>query len=241
MREDGLPSRCNYGVFMTFASGHFNSAPQSTVKLYLVDDHLVLRQALAEALAHRGKYQVVGHAGNGAELISQSQNVSADIIVLDFTLPKSGGLETLNELRRMGVSTPVLILSGDESGRCVRAALQAGAKGFVPKQAGISEMEHAIEALVRGGTYLSPSVSDKMAQGESADAQAAASSAVLSNREREIMVLLANGKPNRDIGKLLNISVRTVDTHRSNILKKLGFKTNAELVKLAIAEGLVTT
>jgi two-component system response regulator NreC len=226
---------------MTLTTGQFNPSANSTVKLYLVDDHLVLRQALAEALAHRGKYQVVGHAGNGAELISQGQGCPADIIVLDFTLPKSGGLDTLNELRKLGVNTPVLILSGDESGRCVRAALQAGAKGFVPKQAGINEMEHAIEAIVRGGTYLSPSVSDKMASNEAADAPGAASSTVLSNREREIMVLLANGKPNREIGKLLNISVRTVDTHRSNILKKLGFKTNAELVKLAIAEGWVTT
>jgi two-component system response regulator NreC len=102
-------------------------------------------------------------------------------------------------------------------------------------------MEHAIEAIVRGGTYLSPSVSDKMASSEAGEAHSAASSTVLSNREREIMILLANGNPNREIGKLLNISVRTVDTHRSNILKKLGFKTNAELVKLAIAEGWVTT
>jgi two-component system response regulator NreC len=100
-------------------------------------------------------------------------------------------------------------------------------------------MEHAIDELARGGTYMSPSVSANTNGAHGQDAEA--SSEVLSNREREIMVLLANGKPNREIGKLLSISVRTVDTHRSNILKKLGFKTNAELVKLAIAEGLVTT
>jgi DNA-binding NarL/FixJ family response regulator len=100
-------------------------------------------------------------------------------------------------------------------------------------------MEHAIDEIARGGTYLSPSISAN-ANGAAGN-DAGASSAVLSNREREIMVLLANGKPNREIGKLLSISVRTVDTHRSNILKKLGFKTNAELVKLAIAEGWVTT
>ena len=102
-------------------------------------------------------------------------------------------------------------------------------------------MENAIDAIAKGGTYLSPSVSGKVIGNESQESGTPASSEVLSNREREIMVLLANGKPNREIGKLLSISVRTVDTHRSNILKKLGFKTNAELVKLAIAEGLVTT
>lgn len=222
---------------MSFGTQH----PNCPVKLYLVDDHLVLRQALAEALEHRGKYSVVGHAGTGAEFLNQSNSVQADVIVLDFSLPKTNGIETLNELRRRGIDIPVLILSGDESGRAVRAALQAGAKGFVPKQAGISEMEHAIDEILRGGTYLSPSVSAKASANEAQGHGAEASSAVLSNREREIMILLANGKPNREIGKLLSISVRTVDTHRSNILKKLGFKTNAELVKLAIAEGWVTT
>ena len=102
-------------------------------------------------------------------------------------------------------------------------------------------MEHAIDEIFKGGTYLSPSVSAKANANGAQDSEEGASSAVLSNREREIMILLANGKPNREIGKLLSISVRTVDTHRSNILKKLSFKTNAELVKLAIAEGWVTT
>ena len=207
---------------MTLATGQFNPSANSTVKLYLVDDHLVLRQALAEALEHRGNYEVIGHAGTDSQQQSRCSR-------------------NLNELRKLGVNTPVLILSGDESGRCVRAALEAGAKGFVPKQAGINEMEHAIEAIVRGGTYLSPSVSEKMSSNDAATSKGKASSALLSNREREIMVLLANGNPNREIGKLLKISVRTVDTHRSNILKKLGFKTNAELIKLAIAEGLATT
>jgi two-component system response regulator NreC len=220
---------------MSFGTEQHNSP----VKLYLVDDHLVLRQALAEALGHRGKYSVVGHAGNGNELLSAATNVRADVIVLDFSLPKTNGIEMLNQLRKLGNNTPVLILSADESGRCVKAALQAGAKGFVPKQAGLSEMEHAIDAIARGGTYLSPSVSERIATNGNGEAHEQASTTVLSNREREIMILLANGKPNREIGKLLSISVRTVDTHRSNILRKLGFKTNAELVKLAIAEGWV--
>jgi DNA-binding NarL/FixJ family response regulator len=220
---------------MSFGTEQINSP----VKLYLVDDHLVLRQALAEALGHRGKYSVIGHSGSSNELLNQSPSCKADVIVLDFSLPKTNGLEVLNELRRRGIDIPVLFLSGDESGRAAKAALQAGAKGFVSKQAGLSEMEHAIDEIVRGGTYLSPSIASNNNAAPGHDG--CASSEVLSNREREIMVLLANGKPNREIGKLLSISVRTVDTHRSNILKKLGFKNNAELVKLAIAEGWVTT
>jgi DNA-binding NarL/FixJ family response regulator len=220
---------------MSFGTEQINSP----VKLYLVDDHLVLRQALTEALAHRGKYAVIGHTGSSNDLFNQSPHFKADVIVLDFSLPRTNGLEVLNELRRRGIDIPVLIMSGDESGRAAKAAIQAGAKGFVSKQAGLSEMEHAIDEIARGGTYLSPSIASNNdgAPGH----EACTSSAVLSNREREIMVLLANGKPNREIGKLLSISVRTVDTHRSNILKKLSFKTNAELVKLAIAEGWITT
>ncbi len=220
---------------MSFSTEQINSP----VKLYLVDDHLVLRQALAEALGNRGKYAVIGHTGSSNELLNQSPNFKADVIVLDFSLPRTNGLEVLNELRRRGIDIPVLIMSGDESGRAAKAAIQAGAKGFVPKQAGLSEMEHAIDEIVKGGTYLSPSIASP--NNGAKGSESCVSSAVLSNREREIMVLLANGKPNREIGKLLSISVRTVDTHRSNILKKLGFKTNAELVKLAIAEGWVTT
>ena len=139
---------------MSFGTEQINSP----VKLYLVDDHLVLRQALAEALGHRGKYSVIGHTGSSNELYNQSSTFKADVIVLDFSLPNTNGLEVLNELRRRGIDIPVLILSGDESGRAAKAALQAGAKGFLPKQAGLSEMEHAIDEIARGGTYLSPSI-----------------------------------------------------------------------------------
>jgi DNA-binding NarL/FixJ family response regulator len=222
---------------MSFATEQHSSP----VKLYLVDHHLAVRQAFAEAFKIRGKYSVVGHAGNSSELLDQNRAFTADVIVLDFSLPKASCLDTLHQLRKMGVDTPVLILSGDPSGGCARAAMQAGANGFVSKQSDFSEMERAIDAVAHGETYISKEIKESFEANGNGDAHSSPTSTVLSNREREIMVLLANGKPNREIGKLLAISVRTVDTHRSNILKKLGFKTNAELVKLAIAEGWVTT
>jgi DNA-binding NarL/FixJ family response regulator len=210
------------------------------VKLFLVDDHLVLRQALSKALTQEHRYEVVGHAGDGQELLSQLTSCAPDVIVLEYAIPKSNCLETIEALRRVGCNAPVLILSAVENSGNIRAALKAGARGFVPKQAGLSEMQFAIDAIVDGGTYLSPSVTNRLMAADAAQQESASAVASLSQREREIMVLIANGKRNREIGSLLHISTRTVDTHRSNILKKLGIKTNAELVKISIAEGLVS-
>jgi two-component system response regulator NreC len=210
------------------------------IKLFLVDDHLVMREALSEALGIKGKYEIIGQASDGSELLQQIPMMSADVIIMDLAMPTTGGIETIHELHRRGVHVPVLILSADESERSIRAALKAGARGFVPKQAGLTEMEFAISAVVHGQTYLSPSVTQKVVTGDSNSGHGSALVESLSQREKEIFVMLANGVPNREIGKQLHISTRTVDTHRSNILKKLSFKTNAELVKLAIAEGLVS-
>jgi len=208
------------------------------VKLFLVEDHLLMRQAIARALSVNNKYEVVGHAADTAEFMSNPNQVGADVIILDMMMSRHACLETLQQLRQRGVSTPVLILSGDESTWNVQAALSAGAKGFVPKKSDLSEMEFAIDAVAKGGTYVSPSLSSRAMNGGVGECSPQ-DSRMLSPREREIFVLLAQGRKNRDIGAQLCISTRTVDTHRSNILKKLGLHSNAELVRLAISEGLV--
>ncbi len=216
------------------------SSRSNPVKLFLVDDHLVLRQALSKALHEENRYEVVGHAGNGQELLSQLTSCAPDVIVLDYALPKANCLETIEALRRAGCNAPVLILSAVENSSSIRAALKAGARGFVPKQAGLTEMEFAIDAIVQGGTYLSPSVTNRLMSADAAQQESASAVALLSQREREIMTYIANGRRNREIGAMLHISTRTVDTHRSNILKKLGVKSNAELVKIAISEGMIS-
>jgi RNA polymerase sigma factor (sigma-70 family) len=220
-------------------SNQMNEAEQSCIKLFLVDDHLVLRQALSEAFAHRGTFQVVAEA-DGSELLSRLSDTNADIILLDLAMPNINGIATIEELKRRGVDIPVLVLSADESERSIRSALGAGARGFLPKQADMREVEFAIHSVLDGKTYLSPSVTERFMASNGSDNKHSTLIASLSPREREIFILLANGCPNREISKQLHISTRTVDTHRSNILKKLEVKTNAELVKMAIAEGLVS-
>jgi DNA-binding NarL/FixJ family response regulator len=206
------------------------------VKLFLVDDQVLMRQAIARALSITDKYEVVGHAANASDLIANAGQMNADVIILDMMMSRTSCLDAVQQLLKQGVTVPILVLSGDESHFNVKAALNAGARGFVPKRSNLSEMEFAIDAVAKGGTYVSPSVAEGNANNQ---ANAQIGSEALSPREHEIFLLLAQGRKNRDIGAQLSISTRTVDTHRSNILKKLNLHSNAELVRLAISEGLV--
>jgi DNA-binding NarL/FixJ family response regulator len=211
------------------------------VKLIVADDHVVLRQALCEMLQGGGKFSVVAQASDGEELLRLIQANPADVLVVDVEMPNMDGIKALEHLRNNNSTVPVLVFSADESPSNVRAALQAGARGFLPKNAKADELEFAINSVLRGNTYLSPSVTKALMQPDGTPSASGANSlSVLTKREVEILKHLADGKPNRVIGKMLHISTRTVDTHRSNILKKLNVKTNAELVKIAIQAKLIT-
>lgn len=154
-------------------------------------------------------------------------------------MPKLDGVHALEQLKEKNQLPAVLVLSADEGEKNVRAALKAGAKGYVPKHAAMEELIFAINSIIEGKTYLSPSItSSLMAKGQASPLDNPVG--VLTERELEVLKHLADGKPNRVIGKLLHISTRTVDTHRSNILRKLKLKTNAELVKFSIANGIIT-
>lgn len=209
------------------------------INLFVADDHTVLREALCQLLQGRGGYNVLGQAADGEEVLSwlKSAEKKPDIIILDVEMPKVDGIATLDKLQQMGVNTPVLVLSADDGQKNVRSVLNHGAKGFMPKNARIEELEFAIDSIMQGNTYLSPTITSFLINGDKNDPSASLS--VLTKREVEILKYLADGKPNREIGKILHISSRTVDTHRSNILKKLKVKTNAELVKIAIGAGLI--
>ena len=201
-------------------------------KLFLIDDQLLMRQAFARALSVTDKYEVVGHCGDTNEVPFNPATFNADVIILDTVFPKQQQVEMLLALREQGINAPVLVLTGDAQWGEFEASISAGARGFVPKQSDLGEMEFAIDTILQGSTYVSPKFKEQ-------DASPTGSKAILSTREHEIFLLLAQGKKNKEIGKMLSISTRTVDTHRSNILKKLQMKSNAELVKLAISEGFI--
>jgi DNA-binding NarL/FixJ family response regulator len=209
------------------------------IRLVVADDHEVLRLALCEMLEKKDGYRVVAQASDGEELLKILDSNLPDVIIMDVSMPKLGGIETLEKMAAKGFVAPVLILSADDGRNNVKAALKAGARGFLPKNVGMEELQFAIDSILQGRTYLSPSVTDHLMSSSVGDAGDNPLS-VLTKREVEILKHLADGKPNRQIGRMLHISTRTVDTHRSNILKKLNLNTNAELVKLAISQGLIS-
>ncbi|MDC0357671.1 response regulator transcription factor [Oligoflexia bacterium] len=209
------------------------------INLIIADDHVVLREALCELLETRGKYSILGQASNGEELLELLKTKRPDLVILDVSMPRLDGVEALQQMSASDHCPPVLILSASEGESKVRSALKAGAKGYLPKNVRLDELEFAIDSILQGRTYLSPSVTGPLMDGGSEESPLGNPLSVLTKREIEILEHLAEGLPNREIGKLLHISTRTVDTHRSNILKKLKVRTNAELVKIAIANGVI--
>jgi len=210
------------------------------IKLIIVDDHVVLRQALAEMLEAKDEFTVAAQASDGEELLRKLDEHTADIVLMDVIMPGMDGLEVLKRIQERPNTPPVLIFSSDEGSRNIRTAMNSGARGFIPKNAEVKELQFAIKSILDGNTYLSPAITGKLMQNGHHGDMMQDPLEVLSKREQEVMMHLAEGKPNREIGKLLHISTRTVDTHRSNILKKLGVKTNAELVRVAIANRIIT-
>jgi len=200
----------------------------------------VLREGLKALLGTHPEWEVVAEANDGFEGLPLIEEFAPDVLILDLSMPNLGGIETITRLRKLKHDTRVLVLSARDDQRSVREVMKAGASGYVTKSATTDELEFALGAVIRGQTYLSPAVCGAvLSSGEDGEDGDASPLSVLSGREREVMKLLAQGEPNRDVAKMLHISPRTVDSHRANIMKKLGVSSNAELVKIAIKAGML--
>ena len=210
------------------------------VKIVIADDHIVLREGVRALLNAVQEWEVVAEAGDGFEVLPLVEQHHPDIVVLDLSMPNLGGVETIARLQKLQNKPKVLVLSAKDDELSVREALRSGADGFVPKTAPAQELEFALRSIIKGQTYLSPSVSSGVLnRGIGEEDKFTTPITELSMREREVMKLLAEGRPNRDVAKMLHISPRTVDSHRANIMKKLSVNSNAELVQMAIKYGVV--
>ena len=207
------------------------------VKLLIADDHAVVRQGLRSLLATETGWEVVAEACDGLEAVHLSEAHTPDIIIVDLTMPNLGGVEAISRLKSQKGAPAIVVLSAKEDEFSVSDAMHAGASAYVSKGSSADELKFAIKAVLKGQTYLSPSVCGAYLKAESGGLSPVQE---LSSREREVLKLLAEGKPNRDIAKFLHISPRTVDSHRANILKKLGVNSNAELTQVAIRYGVVS-
>jgi DNA-binding NarL/FixJ family response regulator len=209
-----------------------------TIRVLIVDDHAVVRAGLRLLLDAEEDLETVGEAGDAREAVFEARTTEPDVILMDIVMPEQSGLEALPMLLHEHPEAKVLILSMQDDPRYVREAFAAGARGYVLKEAADVEVVGAIREVARGGRYVHPELGARLVAAE-AEAERMAEEDPLSEREREVLRLLALGHTNQEIAKQLYISVRTAETHRAHIMQKLRLGSRAELVRYAIAHGLL--
>ncbi len=207
-------------------------------RVVLVDDHAVVRAGLRRVLDAEPDIEVVGEAGTARDAILETRSAKPDVILLDVVMPGESGIDALPKLLMEAPEAKVLVLSMQDDPRYVREAFAAGAMGYVLKEAADSEVVAAVHAVAAGSRYLHPALGARVISAEE-EARAATEADPLSDREREVLRLLALGHTNQEIAEMLYISVRTAETHRSHIMQKLRLRTRAELVRYALASGLL--
>jgi two-component system, NarL family, response regulator NreC len=209
------------------------------IKVVVVDDHAVVRSGLRLLLDAHEDIEVVGEAGNAKDAIFRARALKPDVILLDVVMPGASGIDVLPELLRESPQTKVLVLSMQDDPSYVREAFGAGASGYVLKEAADEEVVSAVREIAKGGQYVHPTLGARMVAAE-AEERAAVEADPLSEREREVLRLLALGHTNQEIAQELYISVRTAESHRAHIMQKLRLATRAELVRYALSHGLLT-
>jgi DNA-binding NarL/FixJ family response regulator len=204
------------------------------ISVLLVDDHAVFRSALRVRLEQEDEIVPVGEAGTAEQAVTRARTLQPDVVLIDLLMPRTSGYQAIPELLRVSPNSRILVVSSQTGPTPVRQALSAGAHGYVPKRASDTEVVDAIRRLAAGERYVDPDLGAQLVIADSVPALDP-----LSDRERDVLHLLALGHTNQEIGKKLFISVRTVDTHRAHIMRKLRLETRAELVLFALANGLI--
>jgi DNA-binding NarL/FixJ family response regulator len=204
------------------------------ISVLIVDDHALFRAGLRCRLELEQDITPVGEAATAAQAVSKARALQPDLVLLDLLLPGTSGHEAIPELAKVSPRSRVLVVSSQAAPSSVRQALAAGAAGYVPKRASDQELVAAIRQVAAGEGYVDPDLGAKLVVPDRL-----AALEPLSERERDILQLLALGYTNQEIGRKRYISVRTVDTHRGHIMRKLGLETRAELVLFALANGLL--
>jgi two-component system response regulator NreC len=207
------------------------------IHILLADDHAVVRQGFKMILAAQPDMEIVGEAGNGREAVELAGTLQPDVIVMDVAMPELNGIEATRRLADTSPRTRVLALSMHKDSVYVREILRAGARGYLLKDSIASDLLAAVRAVARGEGYLSPGVSDAVLD----DYRRHVTDPIdlLTSREREVLQMIAEGKTNKDIATILNLSVYTVDAHRGHIMEKLNLHSGNELVRFAVRYGLV--
>ena len=210
-----------------------------TIRVLVVDDHAVVRAGLRRVLDAEADIETVGEAPNAERAVFEMLETKPDVVLMDVVMPGRGGIEGLPALLQAAPGMRVLMLSMQDDPRYVREAFEAGASGYVLKEAADTDVVDAVRAVAAGEQYVHPALGARLVSAASEEKRRADEDP-LSEREREVLRLLALGHTNQEIAALLFISVRTAETHRAHVLQKLGLSSRAELVRYALDHGLIT-
>ena len=208
------------------------------IRVLVVDDHAVVREGLKRILAEAGDIVVVGEALNDQEALAFLGGSVCDVVVTDITMPGRGGLELLNDLKRDRPKLPTLVLSVHGEDQLAIRALKAGASGYLTKESAPNELIKAIRKVTRGGTYVSAAVADRLARRLSAR-ETETPHDKLSDREFQVLKLMAQGRTVKEVGTELSLSIKTISTYRTRLLRKMSLKSTASLIAYAIRNHLV--
>ena len=213
------------------------------IRVLLVDDHTVVRQGLRRILESDGDIDVVGEASSGRIAVRTVPQLRPDVVVMDLALPELNGVEATRQIVKQTEGIGVLILSMHADQTFVRESLHAGAKGFVLKDADPGDLLHGVKAVNRGESFFSPAVSrvmlDEYVDGGAQVSEADLKLTGLTDREREVLQLITEGKSSKEVASLMDVSIHTVDSHRKHLMEKLGVHNTAQLVRFAVQTRLV--
>ena len=210
------------------------------ISILIADDHGIVREGLRRLLESQQDFEVVGEASDGQEVLTSVKTLRPDVAVLDITMPRLGGLETLERLRSNHPNVKVILLSVHGDPPFIQSAIALGADGYILKDGRADEIVTAVREVVQGGSYFSPAVAREIVdQMRSPQAAAKDPFSLLSGREREVLHQIAEGLSAKEVAVALDISVKTVEAHRTSLMRKLGVRKATELVRYALRHGLI--
>lgn len=211
----------------------------NTLRIFLADDHTVMREGLKSLVNAQADMEVIGEADNGRTALQKARELQPDVVIMDVSMPELSGMKVTEQLKRSCQNIKVLVLTAHDESGYLRQLLKVGASGYVLKKAAAEELINAIRAVAAGGVYLDPTLAGKVVGGYvgSRRLKGTPQGQDLSEREAEVLRLVAWGYTNKEIASYLTISVKTVETHKGNILEKLDLRSRVEMVRYALRQG----
>jgi two-component system, NarL family, response regulator LiaR len=213
-----------------------------TIKIIIADDHKLMRDGLHALLGRERELEVIATAENGRVAVQLTRKLAPDVVVMDVSMPEMNGIEASRQILAESPDTRIVALSMHSDRRFVEGMLRAGVSSYVLKDSPIEELSYAIRAVMENRAYFSQEIAQTVVKGylSKLDASEEAVAPLLTPREREVLQLIAEGKKTKEVADLLNVSVKTIETHRRQIMEKLNLRSIAQLTKFAIREGLTT-